>query len=295
MSTINKVPASAGAEWLLGGFALLRKAPLALGLLGVIWGLLSLLGVQLMTVNASLGMLLQLALGIIGPLLFAGLLWAVREVDEGRAAQPAHLFHFVRSEQTGSVLATLLPQLAAVLVLGLLLVLMIGPAELQKLGEVMTTLQATAQAGGQPDPELMRSLPVGRLFLWMLLLFAVVIAVSLFTFVAVPDIVFGGRGGFEAMRNSFRACLHNLSAMVVFYLLLFVALFAISFGVQLLSMTVQLFAGQTAAIWLSNLLMMGVLMPLLAGSVYHAWRQMLGAPEAITTTEVATPATHFEA
>ena len=76
MSTINKVPASAGAEWLLGGFALLRKAPLALGLLGVIWGLLSLLGVQLMTVNASLGMLLQLALGIIGPLLFAGLLWA---------------------------------------------------------------------------------------------------------------------------------------------------------------------------------------------------------------------------
>ena len=69
----------------------------------------------------------------------------------------------------------------------------------------------------------------------MLLLFVVVIAVSLFTFVAVPDIVFGGRGGFDAMRNSFRACLHNLSAMVVFYLLLFVALFAISFGVQLLS------------------------------------------------------------
>ncbi len=295
MSTINKVPASAGAEWLLGGFALLRKAPLALGLLGVIWGVLSLLGVQLMTVNASVGMLLQLVLGIVGPLLFAGLLWAVREVDEGRAAQSAHLFHFVRSEQTGSVLATLLPQLAAVLVLGLLLVLMIGPAELQKLGEVMTTLQATAQAGGQPDPELMRSLPVGRLFLWMLMLFAVVIAVSLFTFVAVPDIVFGGRGGFDAMRNSFRACLHNLSAMVVFYLLLFVALFAISFGVQLLSMTVQLVAGQTAAIWLSNLLMMGVLMPLLAGSVYHAWRQMLGATEAATTTDVAAPATHFEA
>ena len=208
---------------------------------------------------------------------------------------PSNLFQAFRGDQVLSLLATLLPQLAAVLVMGLLLILMIGPAELQKLSEVMTTLQATAQAGGQPDPELMRSLPVGRLFLWMLMLFAVVIAVSLFTFVAVPDIVFGGRGGFEAMRNSFRACLHNLSAMVVFYLLLFVALFAISFGVQLLSMTVQLFAGQTAAIWLSNLLMMGVLMPLLAGSVYHAWRQMLGAPEAVTTTDVAAPATHFEA
>ena len=39
MSTINKVPANAGAEWLLRGFALLRKAPLALGTLGLIAGL----------------------------------------------------------------------------------------------------------------------------------------------------------------------------------------------------------------------------------------------------------------
>ena len=40
MSTINKVPANAGAEWLLRGFALLRKAPMALGTLGLIWGCL---------------------------------------------------------------------------------------------------------------------------------------------------------------------------------------------------------------------------------------------------------------
>ncbi|MFT3670460.1 MAG: hypothetical protein QM795_18245 [Pseudoxanthomonas sp.] len=30
MSTINKVPASAGAEWLLAGFALLKRAPVPL-------------------------------------------------------------------------------------------------------------------------------------------------------------------------------------------------------------------------------------------------------------------------
>lgn len=36
MSTINKVPAGAGAEWLLGAFALIRKAPVALGVLGLI-------------------------------------------------------------------------------------------------------------------------------------------------------------------------------------------------------------------------------------------------------------------
>ena len=295
MSTINKVPPSAGAEWLMSGFALLRKAPLALGLLGLAWGLLSLLGVQLMAANASLGLLVQLLMGLIGPLLFAGLLWAVREVDQGRAAQLSDLFRFTRSERTGSVLTTLLPQVAAVLVLGLLLVLMIGPAGLQQLADAMVKLQETAQSGGQPDPDLIRSLPVGRLFLWMLILFAVLIAVSLFTFVAVPQIIFGGSSGFAAMRRSLDACLHNLLAMVVFYVLLFISLFALSFGLQLLSMVVQLVAGQTAAIWISNLLLMAVLMPLLAGAVYTAWRQMFGATEAAPATEAAAPPTHFEA
>lgn len=276
MSNINKVPASAGAEWLLGGFALLRKAPLALGLLGVIWGLLSMLVVQIIAVDVTLGLLLQFVLALLGPFLFGGLLWAIREVDEGRPALPAHLFREIRMDRALSLLCTLLPQLIAVALLGLLLVAMIGPAELQHLGEVMAKLQETAQSGGQPDPELMRSLPVGRLFLWMLLAFAAVIAVILVTFVAVPDIVFGGRGGFAALGNSFRASLHNLLAVVVFYLLLMVAMLAIIFAVALLSMVAQLIAGPTAGAWVSNLLLMAVLMPLLAGAVYHAWRQMLG-------------------
>ena len=295
MSTINKVPANAGAEWLLRGFALLRKAPLALGVLGLIWGLVSLLGVQLMALNASLGLVVQLGLAIMGPLLFAGLLWAAHEVENDRPALPAHLLHALRSERTGSVLSTLLPQVIAAVALGVLLLVMVGPTQLQQLAEVMVKLQETAQAGGQPDPELMRSLPVGRLFLWMLMLIAAAIAVSLVTFVAVPEIIFGGRSGLEAMRNSFRACVHNLGAMVVFYLLLLVSLFAITFTVQLLAMMVQLVAGPGIAIWVSNLLMMAVLMPLLAGAVYHAWKQMLGTTEAATTAEVAAPATHFEA
>ena len=295
MSTINKVPANAGAEWLLRGFALLRKAPMALGTLGLIWGLLSLLGVQLMALNASLGLLVQLGLALMGPLLFAGLLWAVHEVENDRPALPAHLLHAVRSERTGSVLSTLLPQVIAAVVLGVLLLVMVGPTQLQQLAEVMVKLQETAQAGGQPDPELMRSLPVGRLFLWMLLLIAAAISVSLVTFVAVPEIIFGGRSGLEAMRNSFRACVHNLGAIVVFYLLLLVSLLAITFAVQLLAMMVQLVAGPSAAIWVANLLMMAVLMPLLAGAVYHAWRQMLGASQATVGSEVTAPASHFEA
>ena len=290
MSTINKVPASAGAEWLLGAFALFRKAPLALGSLGLIWGLLSMLAVQAMALNASIGMFLQLALALLAPLLFAGLLWAISEVDQGRPALPAHLFHALRGEHAGNLLATLLPQLAAAAVLGFLLFAMIGADGFQQLREVMGKLQETAQAGGQPDPELMRSLPVGRLFLWMLMLFAGVIVVSLVTFVAVPDIVFGGNRGFAAMRNSFRACGHNLLAMLVFYVLLFIAFFMMSFGIQLLSMAVQLVAGPLAAAWISNLLLMAVLMPVMAGAVFYAWRQMLGGDATAPTAQA-----HLEA
>jgi len=289
MSMINKVPASAGAEWLLGAFALLRKAPLALGLLGLIWGLLSLLVVQAMTLNVTAGLVLQLGLGVAGPVLFGGLVWAVHEVEQGRGASPAHLLQALHERRVGSLLATLLPQLAAVLVLGALLLVMIGPAQLQQLAEVMTELQRSAQAGAQPDPDLVRSLPVGRLFLWMLLMFAALLAISLVTFVAVPGIMLGGNDGITAMRDSFRACLHNLTALVVFYVLLLIALFAISFAVQLVSLLVQLVAGPDAGMWVSNLLLMAVLMPLLAGAVFYAWRQMLGVSEA------APLQTHLEA
>ena len=53
MSEIRKLPASAGAEWLLSGFSLLRRAPLALGLLGVIWAVVALLVMSLAVVSPA--------------------------------------------------------------------------------------------------------------------------------------------------------------------------------------------------------------------------------------------------
>jgi uncharacterized membrane protein len=294
MSTINKVPASAGAEWLLGSFALLRKAPLALGLLGLIWGALSLLVAQVMALDATTGMLLQVGLSVIGPLLFAGLVWAMHEVAHDRPAVPGHLLHAMRSGKAASLLATLLPQVLAAVVLGGLLLVMIGPDQLEQLAKVMEELQRDAQAGAPPDPELVRSLPVGRLFLWMLLLLAAFAACGLLVFVAVPQILFGQCGGIAAMADSFRACVHNLPAVLLFVALLAISVFAIGLLVQLVAMVVQLVAGQAAAVWVSNLLLMAVLMPLMAGAAYHAWRQMLGQSEAAGDTS-APPTTHFEA
>lgn len=292
MSTINKVPAGAGAEWLLGAFALIRKAALPLGLLGVIWGLLTLLPMQVSAVNTTLGLLLQFGLALLGPFLFAGMLWAVHDADQGRQVTPAHLFREMRGEHAIALLGTLLPQVLAALVLGLLLLAMIGSAELQHLGEVVAKLQQTAQTGGQPDPALVNSLPVGRILLWVLALIAAVVVISLLTFVAVPGIVFGGRSGFVAMRDSLRACLHNLLAMLVFYVLLAIAFVVLAVGIQLVALVVQLVAGPTVGIWVSNLLLMGILMPLLAGAAYYAWRQMLGDGAAVDPSALPT---HLEA
>ena len=295
MSTINKVPASAGAEWLLRGFALLRKAPLALGVLGLIWGLVSLLVVMVATAIPSLFYGLQLVLVLAGPLFFAGMIWAIREVDQGRPTLPAHLLHPIRDGHARSLLATLLPQMLAGLVLVALLFALIGPDQLNHLLEVWAKLQAAAEEGGQPDPAIMDGLPAGRLLLWLLIVFVVFVAVKWMTFVAAPQVIFCGVDPISAMRNSLRACLRNWAAMLVFYLLAGITIFAVAIGLLFFVSVLQLIIGAALALMLWQFVLMAVLMPLLAGAVYHAWQQMLGAPEAETTAEVALPTTHFEA
>ena len=65
MDTIRKLPAAAGAEWLLGGFALLRQAPLALGALGALWGILASLVATLGLAVPALSVGLQFLVGLL--------------------------------------------------------------------------------------------------------------------------------------------------------------------------------------------------------------------------------------
>lgn len=284
MDTIRKLPPSDGAEWLLGGFALLRRAPLALGALGALWGLLASLVMTVGLAVPALATILQLLVALAGPVLFAGLLWAVREVAHGRPAMPAHLLQGVREGRVAQLLTTLLPQLAAGLVLGVLLLVLVGSEQLQALARVSNELNAMAQSGQQPSPEqveaLVATLPAGRILLWLLLGVVAAIAVAMTVFVSVPRILFEHRDGLPSMRDSLRACLHNLPAMAVFLLLAMVAIFAIYFGVLLVTLVLQLVAGPVLAMWIAQLLLMAVLMPLLAGATYTAWTRLFGEPVA---------------
>lgn len=298
MDRIHRLPASAGAEWLLGGFALLRKAPLALGTLGALWGLLGTFVLALAAVVPALGAAVQLLVAIAGPVLFAGLVWAVREVQQDRPALPSHLLRGVQEGHLPSLLVTLLPQMVAGVLLGILLLVLVGPQQLQHLLSVSEELNSMAAAGAQPTPEqvqaMIADLPAGRILLWLLLGIGLAVVAGLTVFVSVPRIVFDGRPGLAAMGDSLRACLHNLPALAVFAVVTVIALFAVYFAVMLLALVVQAVAGPLFGALVGQALLMAVVMPLLAGAVLVAWGQLFGRAAA---PAVATPAApdRFEA
>jgi len=279
MSEIRKLPASAGAEWLLTGFALLRRAPLPLGMLGMTWGLVALLAYGVSMVSPTLGVAVQFLMLLAGPIFMGGMLWAVREVDEGRPARPSHLLHGLQEGRAPHLLMSLLPQALAVIVLAALLLLMIGADGWQHLSHVMAQLNEINQSGAQPDPAqvqaLVAELPAGRILLWLLLVIVTFAALSLALFVMPPQVMFDHATGVHALRESLRAGVRNLPALLVFFLLTFVALVAIYFAVMLVSMLASLLIGM-AAMPLAQLLLMAVLMPVFAGAVYAAWKQMFG-------------------
>jgi len=271
MTDVRKVRPSAGAEWLLGGFALLRRSPFGLGVLGALFGLVAVvLGMVAMS-SPGLVLLQQLVMMLLGPLLVAGMVWAAREVDQGRTANPGHLLRGVQDGKTTRLWATLLPQLAAGAIAVLLLFVVVGTGDLQKL------VTAVEQAQGQtdPDPALIAGLPVGKLMLWLVVAVLVGIVAGFFTFTAIPDMMFRDARAFDAMKRSFRACVANLPALVVFFVLLLIAAIAITLVVQLIGFVVRLVAGDTAMLFVSQVLMMAVLMPVVTGAMYHAWKQMV--------------------
>jgi hypothetical protein len=284
MKDIRKVPASAGAEWLLGGFGLLRRSPLGLGLLGVIYGAIALLLPWSMSVNMTLFMALELALLVIGPLLIGGMVFAARVVDTDGQPMPAHLLQGVRDGKAARLLATLIPQVVAVLLCAFLLVLLVGSEGLNQMAQAVARMQEQAQ----PDPAMMAALPVGRLMLWMVLVLLIGVVTSFFTFVAIPEIMFSESSALDAMRRSFRACVRNLPALIVFVVLTLIAVVAVYIAVMIVAVFAKLIAGQQAMDVVAQLLATAILMPVLTGAMYQAWKQMLGSDRVdVATTQVS--------
>lgn len=271
MGNGNKVRAGAGAEWLLGGFGLLKKAPLELGLVGLVFAIVSLVPLLFAGAGAGLSMLAQLLVALLTPILLGGMVYAIREVDHGRSARPSHLLQGFREGKAGALVAQLIPQIAGGLVVVFLLVVMVGAGPLQEM------LQAMEQAQGQAaDTAAFEGLPLGSLALWFVAAIAVGVVSYTFTFLFPPQVMFEGTAPFAAMMRSFRAIFASFGAFLVFIAMLVIVAVAIFIGVQILALVLGLVAGQLVAAIASQLLLMAVLVPVVVGAGYRAWRQLLG-------------------
>jgi hypothetical protein len=279
MSTINKVPASAGAEWLLAGFALLKRAPVPLIGMALLWQALALIASVVAFAVPALGVVLQVILVLAQPLFLGGLMWVIRELDERRQVVPGLLLQPARDGHGWAlVLSSLVPQLGMFAAMFLSLGLLIGPSGVEQLIAVMQKMSALAQAGQTADPTLIQGLPVFRLTFWMLVVLpALFVAMLWLIFLVVPEIVFSGRRAVDALRNSFVACARNWTAMLMFYLLAIIAGIVLAACATALIATLQLVGAGLLAGPLVQLAM-AVLLPIYVASTYYAWRQMVVVP-----------------
>ena len=278
MKDVRKVPASAGAEWVLGGFRLLRQSPVGFGALGLVYGLIALVVSLSAQRSTPLALLLELVLVVVGPVLIGGMVFAARSIDGGGHAAPEQLLQAVRDGKVLRLLATLLPQVIALLVCAVLLVLLVGGDQLQAMAQTIAQMQAQAN----PDPALAASLPIGRLMLWLLLVCVIGIGAGFFTFFSAPEIMFTDSTAFDAMRRSFHACVRNLPALLVFLVLAAIAAIAVYVAVMLIALVARIALGPAAMEVVAQLLSTAVLMPVITGAMYVGWKQMLADAVAAT-------------
>jgi len=279
MSEIRKLPASAGAQWLLDAFSLYARAPMQLAVIGVVWMLttsLILLLAQLLP--GWLGLMVQLLSLAVGPLMFGGMLWAVSEIDQGRPGLPTHLLQPIRDRRVTHLLVPLAIQLIAIVALGTLLFALIGSEGFSAFNDLLHRAQELQQSGKQLSNEetlaLMANVPVKRIMLWILIAFATFVALSMAMFAQPALVVFDRQSGMHALRMSLQGCIENFPAMAVFMVLGLIAAMCIYFLVFVLMQVALLLGGMGAAAFVMQLSMTTVIMPLYVGAVYAAWKQM---------------------
>ena len=226
------VDVSRGIVWFSGGWRIFMKNP---GL----WVVLGIIMLAIVVVLSIIPILGVLALSLIMPVLTAGLLYAAREADEGRALDVLHLFQGFRERDKLTPLLSLGGIVLAGFVLSVAVAFLVG-------GASMVTFMMGA------NPEMMRGAAAGMLVA-LLAGLAVQLVVVLALVYAVPLVMFRGVPAGQAMGSSLRANLRNVLPLLVFGVIyLFIAVLA----------TLPLLLG-----WL-------VLLPVSAGTLYRSYKDL---------------------
>jgi hypothetical protein len=275
MMEIRRLSASAGAQWVFDALRLLKASPLGFGMLGALYAVLSLGTAVLAAASPDIAALLQLVSFVIAALLVAGMIYAAQEVDHGRGATLGALFASLGAGKGERMFKTLLAQAVFTLVLLGLTALLIGQENLEKAMVLMAEIQKQAQAGARIDPALLQQSPIARVVVGGLAVMALSAVLFLFTLTVLPDMLLAGQSLMSALRRGIAAALRNLPAMLLCAVLGFVLLMTVSIGFGVVLGIAQQVLGEAVAV-LGTALLFGFFMCLIAGTMYFAWKDMLG-------------------
>lgn len=236
MGEIRSVPASHGWAWLVRGWQLFIKNP-------AMWIFTVLVYFVITVVLSLIPVLGGLILSLIAPALTGGLLFAAREMEEGRAMEIGHLFQAFRDKTlTGPMLTLGLVSLGFAMAGGLVMVF--------TMGGFMSAAMMAHDGMQTPGIGVLSGSLAG-----LLILFVVSVGLFVAMFYGIPLVMFGRERPLEALRTSISASFANVVPMlvlsVVYLVLAFIA--AIPFGLGFL-----------------------VLVPLTAGAVYASYVDVCG-------------------
>lgn len=244
MATRN-VPAGNGIKWVTEAVQLVLKNPGPFALMGLV-----------VAVASAIPLLGSLALAILGPAMYGSVAYAAREQAQGRKAKFEHIGQaFQQPGKLGPMVTLCLPGVIFGLLFGVLMVIVIA------VGAMGAGVSAMMESPGA----MVTSLGIGFL---LLLVLAIPLALLVFAtvFFAIPDVMFAGTDAFDAMRASLRAALANIGALLLFALVVFGA-----------SMIAMLVLGVVSSI-LGQLLVSIAVFPVIAASMYLAWKDVYGEP-----------------
>ena len=251
--TYRKVDAGRGVEWLKQSVQLLLRNPAPFALMGL---LLAVIG--LVPVLGGLAML------ILGPALYAGLMVAARSQERSGNAEFTQLFAAFQEEgKLPKLLVLCLPAVLGVVVLGVLAAIVIGGA----------MLGGGLSAASGSDAFALAALGGGGV-VFVLLALAVAFVIHALLFFAIPRVMFDGVEPFAAMKESWHAVLANIGAVLLFLVLVLVTY-----------ILVAMLLGNVSTL-LTQLVLGVVVVPVAAVAVYRGYADVFGSGASAITGEV---------
>lgn len=288
---VNKVPLSAGAQWILDAFAAFRAAPAPYLMVAGVYAVGILVATLLMKSAAPVGMVLLLVLTLMQPIFMGALVLGAHDAAAGRRPGNDLLRRVHATGKTGQLLLTLLPQIVAGLASGFLLYSIVGTQNLSHTLQVLEAIQNNPQA----QAELMKELPLAAFARWAFISLVLGLLAAMFSFLAIPQILFNDRRAFDAMRDSFRGVTGNFIAVVLGFVFFIITVMAIVVAFVIFSGLVSVVAGRGTADLVSSFLQILVLLPLQGLITYSAWKSILGAGKTTPALEDPRPSTQFHA